>query len=80
MRIYDFRQKEVINLADGARLGYVFDAEIDPDTGKIKALIIPGQSKVLGIFGKENEFVIPWESIRKIGDDIVLIETGNFKD
>ena len=80
MRIYDFRQKEVINLADGARLGYVFDAEIDPETGRIEALIIPGQSKVLGIFGKENEFVIPWESIRKIGDDIVLIETGNFKD
>ncbi len=75
MRIYDFRQKEVINLADGARLGYVFDAEIDPVNGRISALIIPGQGKVLGIFGKDNEFVIPWEAIRKIGDDIVLIDT-----
>ncbi len=75
MRIYDFRQKEVINLADGARLGYVFDAEIDTETGRIIALIIPGQGKVLGLFGKENEFVIPWETIKKIGDDIVLIDT-----
>ena len=75
MRIYDFRQKEVINLTDGARLGFVFDAEIDAETGKIMALIIPGQGKVLGIFGKEDEYRIPWECIRKIGDDIVLIET-----
>ena len=73
MRIYDFRQKEVINLKDGARLGYVFDAEIDVETGQIAALIIPGQGKVLGIFGKENELVIPWQSIEKIGDDIILI-------
>ncbi len=73
MRIYDFRQKEVINLADGARLGYIFDAELDPETGKISALIIPGQGKVLGLFGKDNEYVIPWDCIRKIGDDIVLI-------
>ncbi|MBE7063548.1 MAG: YlmC/YmxH family sporulation protein [Clostridia bacterium] len=77
MRIYDFRQKEVINLADGARLGYVFDAEIDSETGKVNALIIPGQGKVLGLFGKDNELVIPWESIKKIGDDIVLIDTNS---
>ena len=74
MRIYDFRQKEVINLSDGARLGYVFDAEIDAESGKIKSLIIPGQGKVLGLFGKDNEYVIPWEKIQKIGDDIVLID------
>lgn len=74
MRIYDFRQKEVINLSDGARLGYIFDAEIDAESGKIEALIIPGQGKVLGIFGKEDEYRIPWNCIRKIGDDIVLIE------
>lgn len=75
MRIYDFRQKEVINLSDGARLGYIFDAEINTETGQIESFIIPGQGKVLGIFGKDNEYVIPWDSIKKIGDDIVLIDT-----
>ncbi len=75
MRIYDFRQKEVINLSDGARLGYIFDAEINTETGQIESFIIPGQGKVLGIFGKDNEFIIPWKSIKKIGDDIVLIDT-----
>lgn len=75
MRIYDFREKEVINLADGARLGYIFDAELDLETGKVTSLIIPGPGKVLGLFGKESEYSIPWEAIKKIGDDIVLINT-----
>lgn len=73
MRIYDFRQKEVINLLDGTRLGYVFDAVINVETGQVEALIIPGQGKVLGLFGKDNEYVIPWDRIQKIGDDIVLV-------
>ena len=79
IRIYDFRQKEVIDLTDGARLGYIFDAIINEETGKVESLVIPGQGKVLGIFGKENECVIPWERIEKIGDDIVLVRTEEKK-
>lgn len=75
VRIYDFRQKEVINIKNGKRLGFILDAVIDEESGKVDALIIPGQGKVFGIFGKESEFIIPWEDIKKIGDDIVLIET-----
>lgn len=74
VRIFDFRQKEVINIADGKRLGYIFDAIIDEESGEINAFVIPAQGKVLGIFGKESEYIIPWEDIRKIGEDIVLVE------
>lgn len=80
VRIYDFRQKEVININDGKRLGYVFDAVIDEETGKVNALIIPGKGKVMGIFGKDNECKIPWKKIKKIGDDIVLVEMGGISD
>lgn len=74
VRIVDFRQKEVINIADGRRLGYIYDVEIDDESGQIAAVVIPISGKVLGLFGKENEYVIPWESIKKIGEDIVLVE------
>ncbi len=74
MRLYDFRQREVVNLSDGAKVGYIVDAEIDVETGQVLALIIPGQGKMMGLFGKEEEYRIPWEKIRKIGDDIVLVE------
>jgi YlmC/YmxH family sporulation protein len=73
-RSSDFRQKEVINITDGKRLGFVSDVEIDLESGKIDAIILPGVGKLFGILGKESEFVVPWDKIRKVGEDIILVE------
>lgn len=70
----EFRQKEVINISDGRRLGFIYDVEIDLKKGVIKSIIVPGPGKVMGLFGKETEYIIPWESIKKVGDDIVLVD------
>ena len=72
-RAMTFKQKEVINLSDGKRLGYVQDVEADFNTGKITAIIVPGNNKIFSVSGK-NDIVIPWERINKIGDDIILVE------
>ena len=72
-RITDLSYKEVIDLQTGQRLGYVRDAEIDPETGKVVALIIPGRLKWLGLLGREPETVIPWEGIRRLGEDIIFV-------
>ena len=68
------RQKEVVNITDGRRLGFINDLEIDEDEGTILAAIIPRQNKLFGIAGRENELVIPWNRIKRIGEDIVLVE------
>lgn len=73
-RVAEMRFKEVINLNDGARLGYIYDIEFDIETGEVKALVVPGHWRFLGLFGKDDDYVIPWDSIAKIGDDIVLIK------
>lgn len=73
-RTIDLKQKEVINITDGRRIGFVNDVEFDLDSGKIDAIIIPGSSRLFGLIGKEDEFVIPWEKIRKIGEDIILVD------
>ena len=73
VRMYDLRQKEVINTNDGARYGFVSDLEFDPAEGKLLALIVPGPGRVLGVFGRDQEYRIPWDVITKIGDDIVLV-------
>lgn len=72
-RAMTFKQKEVVNLVDGKRLGYVQDVEADFNTGKITAIIVPGNNKIFSVGGK-NDLVIPWERINKIGDDIILVE------
>lgn len=73
-RIDDFRFKEVVNLSDGQRLGYVYDALIDIYTGSVLALIVPGRCKFLGLFWREDDYILPWDTIRRIGYDIVLVE------
>lgn len=73
-RTADFRQKEVINMSDGKRLGFVRDVEINLESGKLDAIVIPGEGRIFGLFGKDNEYVIPWSKIKKIGEDIILVE------
>ena len=72
-RICDLRQKEVINIIDGARLGYVEDVELDVSNGRILSVVIPGSCRFFGRFGQEADYVIPWGDIQKIGDDIILV-------
>ena len=73
-RMYDLRQKEVINTNDGTRFGFVSDLEIDTKQGTVCAIIVPGPGRVLGVFGRDQEYCIPWERITKIGDDIILVD------
>ena len=73
-RVVDLRCKEVINICDGCRLGYVCDVEIDLVCGKVIAIIVPGPCRFFGLFGREEDYVIPWEAIRRFGDDIILID------
>ena len=73
-RALDLRQKQVINITDGKRLGYVYDIEMDLSDGRVDSLIIPGEGKFLGVFGKNSDYIIPWENIKKIGKDTILVE------
>ncbi|WP_129723281.1 YlmC/YmxH family sporulation protein [Xylanivirga thermophila] len=73
----DFRQKEVINIKDGKKLGYIVDMEFDLYQGRVTAIVVPGPSKFLGFFKGEGDIVIPWERIKKIGDDVILVDVDN---
>ncbi len=74
MTLSELRYKEVVNLSNGSKLGYIGDCEIDLDSGTVRALIVPGRYKFFGILGREDDYVIPWDKINVIGDDLVLIE------
>ena len=68
----DLRDKEVINLCDGSRLGCPSDFEFDACDGKITSLIIAGQGGILG-FGQCKDIIIPWCKIECIGEDAILV-------
>lgn len=71
----DFKHKEVINICDGKRLGFVQDVCADLDTGRITSIIVPGgTNRLMNLFSNSNDIVIPWEQIKCIGEDLILIE------
>lgn len=80
MRICDLKQKEVINVKDCKRLGFVGDVDFDIHNGKILAIIVPGPGCIWGCFGREREFVIPFCDICQIGEDIILVELKEKRD
>lgn len=73
LRALDLRQKEVINIANGMRLGFVSDVEIDFENGYIEAIVIPAQRRFFLFFGRNEDYIIPWKNIVRVGDDIILI-------
>ncbi len=72
-RASDFRRKEVIDISDGKRLGYITDVEIDLEKGIVVSVIIPGKRRFFGILPPSEDIVVKWNRISKIGDDIILV-------
>ena len=70
----DFKHKEVVNITDGKRLGYVQDVCADLETGVITSIIVPGSNKIMSMFSSNNDIVIPWQNVKCIGDDLILVE------
>ena len=75
-RVADLRCKEIINVADGRRFGYVGDVELDLESGRIRALVVPGRLRLFGLLGREEDRIFPWESVRRFGEDIILVEAA----
>ena len=73
-RFTELTCKEVICLCDGRRLGFISDVSIDPCDGKIIAIIVPAPCRFFGVLGRGDDFVIPWQCIKRIGPDIVLVD------
>lgn len=79
MRLSELTGKEVINLGDGARLGAVEECELlfDGKSGRIEAMLLPYRSRFLDFFGENKLSNIPWNAIRQIGDEVIIVDLNN---
>lgn len=72
-RISDFQVKDIVNVANGKKLGNISDIHLNLTAGTIDSIVISRSGKMFGLFGKEEEIVIPWSQIVKIGEDVILV-------
>lgn len=75
MRLSELGGKEIIGLDTGERMGVISDSDlvINPESGSIESIILPGGS-FFGLGKKKEDIVIPWNSIVKIGPDMIIIQ------
>ncbi|MFP7238537.1 YlmC/YmxH family sporulation protein [Bacillus altitudinis] len=77
MSISEFQIKDVVDVSSGKKLGTIGDIDINVTSGKIQAIIIGGTGKMMGFFGKEEEMIVPWRNIVKIGEDVILVRLSS---
>ena len=73
-RVSELRYKEIINVSDGSRYGGGGDVEVDLESGQVRALVVPGRLRLFGLLGREEDRYIPWDRVRRFGEDIILVE------
>ena len=61
-RITELRKKEVINIRNGFRLGFVSDVEVDVCNARIISIVIYGKLKFFGLLGRHQDIIIKWEN------------------
>lgn len=71
----ELREKEVINIENGEKLGFIDDMEFEAE--KVAAFIIFGRKRLGGLLGKDSDIIITCEQIKLIGKDTVLVTIKN---
>ncbi len=74
LHLSQLQYKEVIGVSQGQRFGYLREVELDADTGRITALVLPGRRRWFGLLGREPDRRFPWRAVRRFGADMILVD------
>ena len=74
MLFSELKCREVINICTGERYGTVCDLAFDPCSGEVRAIIVPGAARLFGLLKGREGTAIPFDKIKKLGEDVILVE------
>ncbi len=63
--INSLKTMEIIDINTGTKLGYIKDFKVNCEEYKLEAS---------GWFSKNEDIELPWERIKKIGVDVILVD------
>ncbi len=76
MLLSDLQRKDIVNVIDGRNVGNIIDVKVDDITGMIVSLVIEPSRGVFSFLKRGEDTEIPWKSITKIGEDVILVKLG----
>ncbi|MBU3141957.1 YlmC/YmxH family sporulation protein [Clostridium sp. CF012] len=68
----NLRQMEIIDINSGSKMGYIKDLKVDCEEYRIISILLPTLKS--SWFNKNNSIEIPWEKVKKIGVDVILVD------
>lgn len=79
MRLSDLEGKDIVNIYDGRRLGTVAETDlvVDEYNGEIVSLIMPNRGNFMNLWVDRQRLTIPWDAVKKIGREVVVIDVDN---
>ena len=73
MRLSDLQNKDIVDVISGEKLGNISDIEVNSTNGLIEKIYIYNKRGFFSIM-KTDENIIFWKQIKKIGEDVILID------
>lgn len=71
----EFKEKEIINIKSGEKIGFVDDILFDTEKELVSALIVYQRRRFFNLFKSLEDIMIPWEEIEIIGEDTILVKS-----
>ena len=79
IRVSDIMEKEIINVKNGKKMGFITDIDIDVNEGRVVSFSTTGEGSG-GFFSRGVDMdVIFWNDILKIGCDTIIVNIGSEK-
>lgn len=72
MRLSELQNKSIINVTNGKMIGTIIDIDIN-DAGVSSGIIVEKTKFFISKFSSNGEFIIKWNQIEKIGEDVILV-------
>lgn len=72
MRVSELQMKDVVSMLDGRKLGRIVDIDLE-ENGSIKYFVVEPR-RFFRFFGANQETNVSMSQIKKIGEDVILVE------
>ena len=74
MKLSELQKKDIVNIRNGKKIGRKIDVEFDPSSGYMIHFVIEKAKFVRNMFSVSDDLNIKFTQIKKLGEDVILID------